>query len=389
MRRRSAVLAAAVLATALGLGCTSCSGSEPTTTITAEFPSAPGLFVGNHVDVLGLPVGTITKVTPYPDHVEVVMSVRHSQKIPANATAVLMAPGVVNDRFVQLEPAYDGGPFLHTGDAPIPESRTAIPLTTDAIVATLDNLVRAIGPTATGKGSAATALHQLADALRGNGSAIHQTITSASQLLGALAKNGPGIAQSLQGADAIARTLADNDTLYTQLTNDLGQATQALAADSPQLGAALSSLQQTLGQVVAFISQNKTGIASIVTNLQQATAAVSADQSALVEMFDTGALSMSNFAATVDSSYPYGPVERARFDPVSSEAPFITAVCGDQAEMYQRLLRLILSGGGQPVASPVDLACSADASLAAEPPPPGAPDTSNITLAAMLAAGTR
>lgn len=388
MRRGPALLAAAALCASVTVGCAGCAGSGPATTITAEFPSAPGLFAGNHVDVLGLSVGTIDRVTPYPDHVEVVMSVRGSQKIPVGATAVLMAPGVVNDRFVQLEPAYDGGPYLHSGDAPIPESRTAVPLATDAIVSTLDNLIRALGPTATGSGSAATALHELADALRGNGTALHQTITSASQLLDVLAKNGTGIAQTLQGADGIARTLADNDNLYTQLTGHLAEATQALAADSPQLGATLSSLQQTLGQVVTFVSTNKTNIASIVTDLQKATSAVSKNQSALVEMFDTGALSMSNFASTVDSSYPYGPVGRARFDPVSSEGAFVSAVCGNDAEEYQRLLRLILGGSGQPVASPVDLACAADASLAAETPPPGAPDTSNITLAAMLAAGT-
>lgn len=388
MRRLPALLGAVALCASFGVGCAGCAGSG-STTITAEFPSAPGLFAGNHVDVLGLPVGTIDTVTPYPDHVEVVMSVRSSQKIPAGATAVLMAPGVVNDRFVQLEPAYDGGPYLRTGDAPIPESRTAVPLTTDAIVSTLDNLIRALGPTATGKGSAATALHQLATALQGNGSALHQTITSASQLLDVLAKNGTGIAQTLQGADGVARTLADNDDLYTRLTDHLAEATQALAADSPDLGATLSSLQQTLGQVVTFVSTNKTNIASIVTDLQKATAAVSTNQSALVEMFDTGALSMSNFAATVDTSYPYGPVGRARFDPVGSEGAFVSAVCGNDAEMYQRLLRLVLGGSGEPVASPVDLACSADASLAAETPPPGAPDTSNITLAAMLAAGSR
>lgn len=387
MRRLRTLAAGVVLALAAAVAFAGCAGSGGSTTVVAEFPTAPGLYAGNHVDVLGLPVGTIEKVTPYPDHVEVVMSVRSSQKIPVGAKAILMAPGVVNDRFVQLEPAYDGGPYLRTGDAPIPESRTAVPLTTDAIISTLDNLVRALGPTTSSKGSAATALHELANALRGNGSAMHETITSASTLLGVLAQNGPGIAQTLQGADGIAQALADNDQLYTSLTGHLAEATQALAADSPQLGAALSSLQQTLTQVVAFVSANKTNIAQVVGNLQQATAAVSKDQAALVQMFDVGPLSFSNFAATVDSSYPYGPVFRARFDPVATEGAFVTAVCGDRQEQTERVIRLLGGGLGQGTATPIDLACAANASLAAEPPPPGAPDTSNITLAAMLAAG--
>jgi ABC-type transporter Mla subunit MlaD len=35
-------------------------------TITARFATAPGLYPGNSVDVLGMPVGSVTRVTPAP-----------------------------------------------------------------------------------------------------------------------------------------------------------------------------------------------------------------------------------------------------------------------------------------------------------------------------------
>ena len=73
-----------------------------TQTISAQFSEAPGLYAGNHVDMLGIPVGSVTSIQPGPDYVLVKMSVRSDVKIPADAGAVIMAPTVVADRFVQL-----------------------------------------------------------------------------------------------------------------------------------------------------------------------------------------------------------------------------------------------------------------------------------------------
>ena len=69
--------------------------STPTNTITADFTEAPGVYVGNHVDVLGIPVGTVTRITPSPTHVAVTMQVDRSVKVPAQAVAALEAPRLV------------------------------------------------------------------------------------------------------------------------------------------------------------------------------------------------------------------------------------------------------------------------------------------------------
>ncbi len=87
----------------------------PTITVTANFSEAPGLFVGNFVEVLGVPVGRITAITPGPRGVSVRMLVPDNVPIPRGAHAVLEAPDVVNDRYVQLMPAYTGGPRMVSG----------------------------------------------------------------------------------------------------------------------------------------------------------------------------------------------------------------------------------------------------------------------------------
>ncbi len=114
--------AVAVLVIAIVVGAiVALAGSGPSQmTITALFSTAPGLYLGNQVKILGMPVGTVTKVTPGPRYVTVQMQVPTSVPIPADAQALIMAPQVVNDRYVQLNPAYSAGPRMKN-DAVIPD----------------------------------------------------------------------------------------------------------------------------------------------------------------------------------------------------------------------------------------------------------------------------
>ena len=85
------------------------------------------MYPGTPVDILGVPVGSVRKVTPSDDHVAIEVSYDSKYHVPANAIAVIVANSIVSDRYVQLAPAYSGsGPTLANG-AHIPMSRTASP----------------------------------------------------------------------------------------------------------------------------------------------------------------------------------------------------------------------------------------------------------------------
>ena len=58
-------------------------GGPSTYRINAVYASAPGLFPGAAVDVLGVPVGTVTSVKNVANRVEVGMQVRSGTRIPA------------------------------------------------------------------------------------------------------------------------------------------------------------------------------------------------------------------------------------------------------------------------------------------------------------------
>ena len=97
------------------------------THITAYFDNTNGVFVGDEVRILGVPVGAIEKIQPQPQRAAVSFWIDRKYRVPADARAVILAPQLVTARAIQLTPAYTGGPALADG-AVIPQDRTAVPM---------------------------------------------------------------------------------------------------------------------------------------------------------------------------------------------------------------------------------------------------------------------
>ena len=83
--------------------------------IVGYFTSAVGLYPGDQIRVVGVPVGKIESIEPRAEDVKVTMSVDRTSRFPQDARAVIMAPNLVAARFIQLAPAYTGGPAMPDG----------------------------------------------------------------------------------------------------------------------------------------------------------------------------------------------------------------------------------------------------------------------------------
>src|SRR5438046_2962690 len=113
----------------------------------AEFHRAIGVYVHSDVRVLGVRIGEVTKITPEGDRVRLDMTYDASYKIPADAKAVLLAPSIVSDRYVQLTPVWTSGPTLpEKADLSFDDGRTAEPVELDTIYKNIDTLNQALGP---------------------------------------------------------------------------------------------------------------------------------------------------------------------------------------------------------------------------------------------------
>src|SRR3954449_5294571 len=106
---------AAVLVAVLAVGVYLVWPSRTGDKIVAYFPSAVGLYPGDDVRIVGVPIGTIDSIEPRAGDVKVTMSVDNGVKIAQDAKALIISPNLVSARFVQLAPAYTGGPTMPDG----------------------------------------------------------------------------------------------------------------------------------------------------------------------------------------------------------------------------------------------------------------------------------
>jgi virulence factor Mce-like protein len=354
-------------------------GAAAQSTIVARFATAPGLYPGNNVDVLGLPVGKVTAVRPGPRYVTVDLSVPASLAVPARAHAVIMAPQVVNDRYVQLAPAYDGGPRL--GDhAVIPVSRTDVPISVDQIVDSLDQLARALGPNGVNAHGALSALvASSARTFGGNGTELHAALTSLGSALGALSAHSPALTALFDNLGHLSQVASQYTSTYQAFANNLAVVSTDLAADDNEVGPALTELQHALAALAQFTVTNASALAGSVTNLRAFAGAVAADQQGLAQVYADLPNALDDLRQAVDPNAPGGPALRARLDPMTGSAGFAQSVCGNP------LLRLLLLSidRAQDTNPPVDLGCGVDGLLAGLPTPPDASPGPSLSLGAL------
>jgi phospholipid/cholesterol/gamma-HCH transport system substrate-binding protein len=378
------IVAVATLVAALIIGgIVAVATSGPTeTTITALFATAPGLYPGNQVKILGMPVGQVTKITPGPNYVMVQMEVPASTPVPADAQALIMAPQVVNDRYVQLNPAYSGGPKMKSG-ALIPLSKTAVPISVDAIIDSLDALAKALGPNgANAHGALSGLIASAAHSFGPNGAALHSTLTSLGNALEALSSKSPQLTALFDNLGNLSKVASQFTGTYQAFANDLAVVSTELASDTADIGSALSNLQQVLGSLAEFIRTNGAALGSSVKSLEAFAGAVAAKQKELAQVFTGLPVALDNITQAVDPNAPGGTALRSRLDPLSGSASFAKSVCGSP------LLRLLLLSvdAGQDKDKTDDLGCGVNGLLAALPIPPGASTGPNLSLSALLAA---
>jgi phospholipid/cholesterol/gamma-HCH transport system substrate-binding protein len=379
--RRRIVLAvvAAVLVAGGVLGAVLATRPAPLR-ITAHFLSAPGLYVGNHVDILGVPVGRITKITPGERDVAVELSLPSDQRVPADAEAVLTAANVVSDRFIQLSPPYTDGPLMRSG-ADIPTSRVHTPVEVDELFSSLDELGKALGPNGIdSKGSLGDVAHVVAQNLDGNGQRLHDTITGLAGALPAVSANAKQLTSLLRDLDTLSRALANHDDTVSAFYRDLATATSQLAGERHDIATALSTLQSALGQLGTFVQNNRAALGANIGNLVTVSNALLAHQRELIETFDVLPLTISNLGATVESDAD-GLRVRIRASLQPGQPELIAQYCGQSSVPHTT--RLLPGGGG----TTWDVLCVALDALLQEPPPPGAVPIPDLGVARFVGGG--
>ncbi|MFT4288216.1 MCE family protein [Nocardioides sp.] len=263
-------------------------------TLVAHFPRTVSIYQGSDVRVLGVPVGRVDEVVPNGTDVKVTMHYDDDVEIPADAQAVIVAPSVVGDRYVQLTPVYTSGPRLADG-AELDTSRTAIPLELDDIYGDLDDLVVALGPDGANKNGALTdLLEQTAANFGGQGESFHQTISDFGDLSKTLDDNKDELFDSAAQLQSFISTLAENDSTVRDFNTSLAQVSDMLAGERKDLAASLRNLGTALGDVTSFVQENKEVLSTDLKGLNRVAKVLVKRRDELAETLDAAPLALDN-----------------------------------------------------------------------------------------------
>jgi phospholipid/cholesterol/gamma-HCH transport system substrate-binding protein len=219
------------------------------TRITAYFANTNGLFVGDEVRILGVPVGKIDTIEPQPERAKVTFFVDDQYKVPANVNAVIMSPSLVPVRAIQLTPVYTGGPEMRDG-AVIPQERTAVPVEFDDFRQQLQRLADTLQPTRPGGLSTlGSFIDTAANNLRGQGPSIRDTVIKLSQAFSALGDKSTDLFSTFKNLSILVSALQSSQDLLRQLNGNLASVTGVLSNDPDEVGNASTSINGVVGDL--------------------------------------------------------------------------------------------------------------------------------------------
>lgn len=224
--------------------------------VVAYFTSAVGLYPGDDVRVVGVPVGTIDSIEPRATDVKITMTVKDGVKLPSDAKALVIAPNLVSARFVQFTPAYTGGPVMAEG-AEIPLDRTAVPVEWDEVKEQLTQLSTQLGPQQGGmQGPLSAFVDQAADTFDGNGDSFRQALRELSQTAGRLGDSRTDLFGTIRNLQVLVNALSNSNEQIVQFSNHVASVSQVLADSSADLDNTLGTLNQALSDVKGFLNEN-------------------------------------------------------------------------------------------------------------------------------------
>ena len=338
---------------------------EDAKTLTAHFPRTISIYEGSDVRVLGVPVGKVDTVTPDGTDVVVTMTYDADVKLPAGAKAVIVAPSIVGDRFIQLTPVYTGGDVLADG-ATLEEDRTAVPLELDQIYSSLDDLTVALGPNGANRdGAFSDLLETTAENFGGQGAKFHQTIKDFGKLSQTLDDNKDELFGSAQELEGFIGTLARNDKTVRKFNQSLAEVSTMLSGERQELSGSLRHLATALGQVSDFVKDNREVLGRDISGLNRVTKVLVKRRSELDSILDSAPLALNNLAltynpqsGTLDTNANLGEVvNQVESDPSTFLCGFLSQAdtSGALCDLVQQALPRPGTGGTGAARSSVDL----------------------------------
>ncbi|RNL62791.1 MCE family protein [Nocardioides marmoriginsengisoli] len=309
-------------------------------TVVAYFTEAKGVYVGDDVTVLGVPVGTISKITPSRDQVRVEMEINDDQKLPADARAAIVSKSLVSVRAIVIGPVYDGGPVLADGAA-IPLARTTVPVEFDRVKDELVKLTAALGPQgANKKGAASDLVSSTAKYLEGHGADINQTIEDLSQAAKVLADNKGETFATVRNLNIFVQALQQSDDQVRAFETQLASASAVVAKNRTDISQAAREFKNLLKEGKHFFDTDGKALAETLKSLEATTSVLSENRQSIADLLQVTPTAISNLYNILDPRGPAitGALAVSNFgDPAYIVCGGLFALGGDTADCKKAL----------------------------------------------------
>ncbi len=262
-------------------------------TVTAYFSDSAGLFTGNDVGILGVPVGTVTEIAPDGGRVKVTLEVDTDHPIPADAGAVVVARSVATDRYVELTPVYRGGPKLKDG-ATIAVDSTRTPVDFDQVLETIDQFATGIA----GSKQTTDAIRRFVEtgdaAFSGQGEQLHETITKLSDAATDVGGQRGEIVATLDSLDSLVAAIDGNEQTVRKFLRRVAQGSALFNDQRTEFRESLRALDRAVHTVAAFAVKNRGQIVKAMNGSADVMTALMKKQQQLSEILEVMPLTLQN-----------------------------------------------------------------------------------------------
>ncbi|OAT69056.1 mammalian cell entry protein [Mycobacteroides immunogenum] len=281
----------------------SVTGGGRTITITAQFDSAAGLYPGNVVAVLGMPVGQVSKITARGGYAEVEFTVDSQVRVPADAQAVTLSTSILTDRQIELTPPYRGGPAMGDGDT-IGLNRTRTPVEFDRVLGMLDKLSGSLRGDGAGGGPIAAVLNAGDGVAAGNGDRIKTALDELSRALRLGADGGAHTREQMttivKNVSGLLDAAARNDASLRQFGSTVRQLSDILAGENFGSGSTGKQFNEVIEQTGNILQANRDAIRRGIANGNKSIQTVYDRQREVAEFFDVLPLMADNLYNAID-----------------------------------------------------------------------------------------
>lgn len=303
-RRATAKVIAILVMTMAALGCSGGPMSlDRGMTITAQFDNASGLYEGNAVAILGMPVGKVTKILPGGQYVEVTMHINDGVQIPADAHAVTVSTSILTDRHIEFTPVYQGGPTLADNDT-LSLARTRTPVEFDRVLAMVDELAVKMQGDGQGAGPIADLVAVSAAMTGGNGPKIRSALSELSTALELSDERGAPTADAITtivaNLESLTRAATENDQTIREFGTAIRQLSATVADEELGTGSAGAQVNQVLTGTADLLAANRETLKSATSNTELVTRAIADYRRELAEVLDLAPMVLDNVYNMID-----------------------------------------------------------------------------------------